>query len=241
VLAYWVPPFSLQQGLKTFGAFSGLYFPMASSTFYLPTRLGVVLVFAAAFLVLLLTGLRRAPRALIWWLAALTIPWAMSYWKPGVFLWYRDSIHMLAPFILLVALGARAIASLPVRTLLLALCLGSSLWGDWVYFSRWQKANPKAVVSYVHRLRANETLVVRPASFASLFQFYNQGTLSVIDEEQLGRPEQRAALKGRNVIFLRLDALSDPIGDALTSELSIVSARYFPGLAQRGITVYQLR
>ena len=33
------------------------------------------------------------------------------------------------------------------------LCLGSQVWGDWIYFHAWQKANPKEVVQYVHWLK----------------------------------------------------------------------------------------
>jgi len=55
------------------------------------------------------------------------------------------------------------------------------------------------------------------------------------------RLEKRVALKGKNVIFVAFDVPADPIGDAFLADYKVLSARYFPGLAHLGITVYELK
>jgi hypothetical protein len=47
-------------------------------------------------------------------------------------------------------------------------------------------------------------------------------------------------LRGRHVIFLAFDVVSDPVGEALLKEFHQTSATLFPGLAHLGITVYEL-
>jgi hypothetical protein len=240
LLGFWTPPFSFANLFKPFTAFSGLYFHMASWTFYLPTRTGFLLLVMLFFLFLFARGVRRGPAVAIYWLSAIIVPWTLSYWQPSVFLWYRYPTHMLPAFILILIAGVFSFASIPLRAVFLALCLACQLWGDWFYLTRWQKANPRAVVTHVHRLRAPNTIVVRPAHFGYLFQFYDQGTMSVVDEEALDNPAQRAALKGRSIVLIRFDA-ANPIADALMAEFKVVSTKRFPGLVPMGITVHQLQ
>jgi hypothetical protein len=241
-LAFWVSPFSVANLAKVFLAYTGLVFNMASGVFYLPARVWLIGLIGFSFAAALGMGLWRGPRAgLSWLLIGLGVPWLISYWKPTVFLWYRYPIHMLPAFVILVAAGLFAIKPRFLGVALVLVCLGSQAWGDWIYFHGWQKANPKAVVSYVHRLRQTNSLVVRPDYFGDLFQFYDQGTTPVIDEHVLDSPGKRAALHGRDVIFVAFDVPSDPIGDALLSEFKPASARYFPGAAHLGITVYELK
>ncbi|MFA5975527.1 MAG: glycosyltransferase family 39 protein [Elusimicrobiota bacterium] len=240
-LSFWVPRFSFASLLQTFGAFSGIYFNMASSTFYLPTVTGIFALLALAHGLALVHGLRRGPSALRYWLCVgLAIPCLISLWKPAIFLWYRYTFHLYPAFCLLLVLGALRWRPRALGILLLATCLGTQLWGSAIYFTRWQKANPKAVVSYIHWLRQPESIVVRPFYFARLFQFYDQGTLPVIDQHLLDSVEKRAALKGKKIILVAFNVPYDPVTDALLSEFKVVSAQNFPGLARLGITVYQL-
>lgn len=241
-VVFWASPFSIKTLGKVFLAFSGLFFNMASSAFYMRstigTFLGVGLVFAGA----LGMGIWRGPRAAVFWLfIGLGIPWLLSLWKPTIFLWYRYTTHMLPAFILLVSAGFLAIKPRLLGASLILIGLGSQVWGDWTYFHGWQKANPKAVVAYIHVLRKPDTLVVRPTYFADLFNFYDLGTTSVIDENLFDSADKRAALRGHSVLFVAFDVPSDPVGDALLRELTPVSARYFPGTAHLGITVYELK
>jgi hypothetical protein len=253
-LAFWVPAFSFANLGKVYLAYTGLIFNMASWTFYLPAKVWLLAVLGLVFAWALVLGVRHGSKAaLIWLTVGLGIPWLLSLWKPTVFLAYRYPIHMFPAFVLLVASGLTAskvrspksniaqTLDLGRRTLLVVVLLGSQGWGDWVYFHAWQKANPKAVVQYVHRLRGPNTIVIRPSYFADLFNFYDQGTTPVIDEHLLDTPEKRAALKGRDILFVAFDVPSDPILEAFLSERQEVPARYFPGTAHLGITVYQLK
>jgi hypothetical protein len=119
--------------------------------------------------------------------------------------------------------------------------LGSQAWGSWIYFHGWQKANPKAVMQYVHWLKAPDSVVIRPSYFADLYSFYDLGTTTPVDENLLDTPEKRAVLKGKHVILIAFDVPYDPVADALLAGLKPLSARYFPGTAHLGITVYQLK
>jgi hypothetical protein len=240
-LVFWASPFSIKSLAKVFLAFSGLYFNMASSVFYLPSTVGgfvgTGLVFAAA----LGLGFWRGPKmAVVWLVVGLGVPWILSAWKPTIFLWYRYTVHMLPAFAILVAAGLLAIRPRALGVCLVLVALGSQVWGDWTYFHGWQKANPKAVVAYVHRIRQSDSIVVRPSYFGELFNFYDLGTSRVIDEHLLDSPDKRVALRGHHAIFLEFDVPSDPVGDAIVGECNPVSATYFPGIAHLGVTVYEL-
>jgi mannosyltransferase len=240
-LTFWASPFSIKGLGKVFLAFSGLYFNMASSIFYMRSIVGgfvgIGLLFAAA----LGLGIWRGPRAAFFWLViGLGIPWGLSAWRPSIFLWYRYTVLMLPAFVILVSSGFLAMRPRWLAGVLIMVAIGAQTWAVWTYFHGWQKANPKAVVAYVHRIRQSDSVVVCPSYFGELFNFYDLGTTRVLDEDILDSPEKRAALRGHHAIFVGFDVPSDPVGDALIREYNPVTARYFPGTAHLGITVYQL-
>ena len=241
-LTFWVPLFSPVNLVKSFAAFTGLYFKAASSVFYLPTTVGFIVLFGAVFLNALLLGLWKGPLSAKLWLGlGLLVPWLLSLWKATIYVWYRYPILVWPAFILLITAGLLSPKSPWLRGALSAVLLTSQIWACHVYFTTWQKANPKAVVQYVHWLKEPNTVVVRPSYFADLFNFYDQGTLPSIDENQLDSPEKRAALKGKDVILLAFDVPSDPIAEAFLTEFHPLTGRYFPGFAHLGITVYHLK
>ena len=241
-LSFWVPAFSVQNLVKVFLPYSGLIFNMASMVFYVHAKVWVLALFGFLFVFAFVIGLRRGPRAaVIWFTVGLLLPWILSYWKAGIFVWYRYPIHMLPAFILVAAAGFLAMRPVGLRVLLILLCLASQGWADWTYFTHWQKANPKAVVAYVHHLRDARTIVIRPAYFADLYNFYDGGATSTLDENALDSADKRAALKGYHILLLAFDVPSDPIADALLREFKVASATYFPGASHLGITVYELR
>jgi uncharacterized membrane protein len=238
----WVPAFAFTNLAKVFLPYTGMIFNMATSVFYVHTQVWVLALWSFLFAAALMMGLWRGPRAaVVWLLMGLTIPWILSYWKAPIFLWYRYPIHMFPAFALLACTGLLAVRPRALRIILIVLCLGTQTWGDWTYFSRWQKSNPKAVVAYVHSLRVADMIVIRPSHFAELFNFYDGGTTTTLDEQVLNAPDKRAALKGRKIILLTFDVPSDPVADGLLREFTPVSARYFPGTAHQGITVYELK
>ncbi len=249
-LNFWVSAFSIINLGKVFLAYSGILFNLASWTFYLPARVWVLTMIGLLFAAALIKGLLKGPRAVVLWLSVgLGVPWLLSLWKASVFVWYRYPVLMLPAFALIVAAGVLSpkseVLSLQssnfgLRTLWIVLLLGSQIRGCWVYFHQWQKANPKAVVQYVHWLGKPNTVVVRPVYFSDLFNFYDQGTSVTLDEHILDSKEKRAALKGHPIILLAFDVPADPIAEALLGEYKQDSARYFPGLAHLGVTVFQL-
>ena len=121
------------------------------------------------------------------------MPWLLSLYTAGIYVWYRYPVLMFPAL----CFSSRRAAAEPrwLAGALLALCLGSQLWGCRFYFSGWEKANPKAVVSYIHTLHAPDTIVVRPAYFANLYNFYDRGETLGIDEHLLDSPEKRAAFE----------------------------------------------
>jgi len=241
-LVFWVPAFSVANLGKVFLAYSGLLFNMASWTFYLPTTIWVLVLIGVAFSGAFLRGIVKGPRVAVIWLAVgLSVPWLLSLWKPTIFVWYRYPVLMLPAFVILVACGTTTVQRMASRTLWMAVLLGSQAWGTWTYFHHWQKANPEAVVRYIHWLKKPATVVVRPSYFADLYAFYDQGTTPAIDEHLLDSPTKRAALKGKDVLLLAFDVPSDPIADAFLAEFETLTVRYFPGTAHLGITVYQLK
>jgi uncharacterized membrane protein len=241
-LVFWVSAFSLANLAKVFLAYSGILFNLASWIFFLPARVWVLAIIGLFFAVALIKGLFVGPRAAVLWLTiGLGVPWLLSLWKAGIFVWYRYPVLMLPAFALLAASGLLSMRPKGLRALIIMGCLASQVWGCWIYFHQWQKANPKAVVQYVHWLRKPDTVVVRPAYFSDLFNFYDQGLSTTLDENVLDSPEKRAALKGHNIILVAFDVPSDPIAEALLNEYKQVSSRYFPGLAHLGIAVVQLQ
>lgn len=241
-VSFWISSFSFGALVKSFIAFTGIYFNMASRAFVLPLVLGLAIPIAACFIFPFLLGAQRAPAAPKFWLAAILVPWLLSAWKPPLFVWYRYPFHMFPAFALILAVGLLEIRPAAFMAGLITVCLGVQAWGTGIYFTRWQKANPKAVVRYVHELRRPNTIVVRPNYFGVLFHFYDQGTTAVIDEDQLADPAHRAALKGRNVILIAFEVPSDPVAAAMLQEFKVVGTpHYFPGYAHLGITVYQLQ
>ena len=241
-MAFWVPGFSMANLGKVFLAFTGIFFNVASWIFFLPTKVWVIALLGLLFTVALMKGLLQGRLGPVAWLVlGLLVPWLLSLWKPGIYLWYRYPVLMLPAFAILVALGVQTIKYVPVRVAIACVLIGSQVWGSWVYFHSWQKANPKAVVQYVHWLRGPDSVVVRPSYFSDLFSFYDQGTSVTLDENVFDSPEKRAALKGKKVILLAFDVPSDPVVEAFLGEFKTLSGRYFPGTAHLGITVYQLK
>jgi mannosyltransferase len=241
-LAFWVPAFSVANLGKVFLAYAGLLFNMASWTFYLRTTIWVLVIIGIAFAGVFVKGIVSGPRAAIWWLAVgLGVPWLLSLWKPAIFVWYRYPILMLPAFAILVAAGLLGIKPRAIQILVTVMLLSSQIWGTWTYFHHWQKANPEAVVRYIHWLKKPATVVVRPSYFAALFGFYDQGTTPALDEHLMDSPTKRASLKGKDILLVAFDVPSDPVADAFLNEFETLTARYFPGTAHLGITVYQLK
>jgi hypothetical protein len=255
-LSFWVAPASPANLAKALVAFTGLFFHYASLTFRAPGPLALHVIIGLLFLAALACGVKTGPRAAVVWLfIGLGVPYVLSYWVHGLFVWYRYPVVAYPAFIILVSSIAQEsneqwsmsnekglqYSLFIARCSLLSLFVLSGLSGCWTYFTTFQKANPKAVVAYVDALESPRAVVVRPSYFGELFSYYDRGTAPVIDQHTLSTPEERAALKGKQVILVAFDVPSDPVGEALRSEFTVVSRRHFPSYAHLGITVYELR
>lgn len=241
-LSFWVPSASAANLVKPFFAFSGIYFPVASSVFTLSGPFILKAILGGLFLWALVRSFFQGPRAAKFWLLlGLGLPFLLSYRWWGLFVWYRYPSLIYPAFVLLVAAGVMSICSPRLRWMYIVLLLVGEGWGAWIYSTRWQKANPKAVVAYVHSLETAQTQVIRPAYFAPLFTFYDHGASKVWDEHLLDSDDKRMALKGKPLIFISFDTPRDEIRDALLSQFTATSQRYFPGFAHLGITVYELK
>jgi len=238
---FWTPPFGVANLLKTFAAYCGLFFNMASWSFYLPTRLFVWVLIGLVFAASMIVGMRRLRGPTVWLTAGLLVPWLVSYWARSLYVWYRYPTHMLPAFLLLVGAGLCALRPRAIAAVAISICLAANAWGCVFYFTRFQKANPKIVVTYIHHIRTPAAVVVRPIYFSDLFRFYDQETTRAVDEHLYDTPERRAMLRTKQVILVAFDTPQDDVADAFLHEYKIHSRQYFPGLAHLGITVYDLR
>ncbi len=241
-LSFWVAPASPANLAKTAIAFTGLYFNHASTIFHAPGPDVLHVVLGGLMFLLAFLGLRKGSRLpLVWLLVGLGMPYLMSYYRHGLYVWYRYPSLVYPAFILSVAGGLWMIKRPVVRSLILAGFLGMSAWSCFAYKTSWQKANPKDVVSYVQQIAGPDATIIRPAYFAPLFAYYAPNRRRVIDQDKLDSAERRAGLKPGPVVFIAFDVPNDPVRDALLSEFSVKSRRVFPGRSHLGITVYELQ
>jgi mannosyltransferase len=240
-LGFWVPPASIANLWRTFIAYTGLSFKAASADFHSPGPwlwrfLCGVLWFVCAFV-----GFVRGPKSARWLLSiGLLLPWLISYFQKSIFVWYRYPVIFYPAFLLIAASGWSALRWRH-RWGILPILLASQLFGCWTYFSGWQKANPKQVMAYVRMKRDPQTVIVRPAYFSALFNFYNPDHWPAIDEHLLDDDTKRNAYQGQKILLISFDEPADPIRDALLQNYSVESAITFPGFAHLAITVYELR
>jgi uncharacterized membrane protein len=242
IMNFWIDPPSFLNLARTFTGFCNLGFRFASSQFILTHSSAINIVLGSLFFIGLLVGLWKGPLpARLWLTVGCGVPFIVSFWKPTIYVWYRYPVILFPAFVLLTTAGFEKLFSKKRALFFIhAVIAVAFIWGDWIYFTAWEKANPRAVVTYVDSLATPETVVVRPAYFADLFAMYNKSDASVVDSHTLDSVDKRAAFRGKPVILLAFDVPADPITDAFLSERKGTSSRYFPGTAHLGITVYTL-
>ncbi len=248
---WWIDRPSPMNLFNTFTAFCGVRFNFAASKFLLSplpwARACVLLVFAVG----LARGLWKgalAPR--LWFVVGLFTPYLLSYWMPSIYVWWRYPLLVYPAFLWLVVEGWMSFSLVRLKQGALVFLLLSQVGGTWVYLTRWEKANPKAVGAYVTSLSDSllesresmrkDVVIVRPAYFAALFSYYDQTGLTVLDQDKLDSVSKRAALKGKEIILLAFDVPSDPIIEAFRQEFQVTSSRAFPAIARMGVTVLTL-
>jgi uncharacterized membrane protein len=226
---------------KTFVAFTGFQFQFGNQSFIHPWPLWLAIADIVIMAGLFLWGFFKGPRLARLWLAiGIGVPFLISYWQP-MYLWYRYPFLSYGAFVLLLISGLSRVPSRWVRAGFVLFILSAEAAACLHYFGGWQKGNAKNALDYVHRLQTGASLLVRPGYFSDVMSYYDRTPVSqVLDEANLDSPEKRLALRGKHVIFLSLDVPSDPVGEALRSELTVHSRRDFPAIPLHGITVYEL-
>jgi hypothetical protein len=239
--AFWANPPGLKNAVLTFLTYTQLSFRFASNTFVLTSRPVTIAAAVVCYLGAVGVGLWKGPSLLRWWLLlGLGLPFALSFWKPHLYVSYRYTYIVYPAFVLLVAHGLQAIRVRVVQVGMAAFLLVLTASGTHAYFTRWEKANPMSVARYVGERATTRTAVVRPAYFAKLFDFYYRGAGQVIDEDTLDSTAARRAVADRPMIFVAFDVPSDPVGDALLAERRVLSAHAFSGHSHLGVHVYEL-
>lgn len=240
-LVFWADPPQWSNLVKTFGAYMGLQFRFASSQFDWPGPPWLQWLLAASQVAALGLGLMQAPKAARWWLiVGLGTPFLVSFVTPSLYLWYRYPVLVLPAFIVLTVYGAYRFPAI-WRRIFFATWILAGGSGSMACVNRWDKANPKNVVAYVHTLEQPGSVIIRPAYFADLFAYYDQGRSLTVDQHRLDTFAKREALRGKEILLISFEVPSDPIGDALRRQYRVVSARSFPGFADLGIIVYQMK
>src|SRR5262249_41202250 len=153
-MAFWVPHATPLNLLLPFLAFTNLHFPVASSVFdisngHLWPKVLIGIVYGCAFF----RGCRKGPRSAWFWLGmGLVLPFILSYRWPSIFVWYRFPMFVYPAFVLIITSGLISTTNRRLRWGMVGLLLLAEVCGAWMYFHSWQKANPKAVVAYVHSI-----------------------------------------------------------------------------------------
>jgi mannosyltransferase len=241
-LSFWVPRASPATLAQSVVAFTGVYFRYASRLFVMPGSFPLAVGVALLNAGVIAYGGRRAPKAAgVWLLAGLGLPFGVSFCTQSPFVWYRYPSLIFPAFVILQASCLHSLPSRRWRNVAISILLIAGSASCYAYLNTWEKANPKSVMTYIHQSRRPGSVVIRPAYFAPLFAYYAPGAAGVIDQDKLDSVERRAALRGKDILFIAFDVPEDPVREALLSEFKVVSVKTFPGYAHLGITVYRLR
>ena len=240
---FWVEGPSWREWYWLAGAYSGTYFKLASAVFDSPAPLrwlGSCVLIGLAAVAIFEAFRKDAPTSLrfvvLCSLGTLLIPFALSVVKPEVFLWYRYTViaFPLFCFLLGVASAADRLRQwvIPAAGFLLA----AGLFGAARYFS-WQKSNAREVASCVDSLAAGGVnIVIRPASFAPLLNYYYGGNAVQFDETYLDNPLGEIVDTASAFIYVSLD-VPNGIRDYMDSHFLKSFERRFPGEAHMGMVV----
>jgi len=238
----WVETPNVMEPAHLIAAFAGSYFRMASSIYSL--SLPVILCSAIALLFLLLRAVVGGWRTsadlayrgfLIGAGATLLIPFALSFWKPEIFVWYRYPV-IVVPVVCVAAGGVFRTRGGKIAALAVAILLMSEVLGTIHYFN-WSKSNVRDVATYVESVTGNDVrLLIRPKIFARLLNFYYRGTARQLDEAYLDEPVGEIVDTAASFAYVSLDVPNE-IRDYMDQHFDKLSERKFPGEAHLGIIV----
>ena len=242
-LAEWVVPAGPMELVRLAGAFSGGSFQMASAAFALPWPLQALA--GCAFLALLVGLSRRAFGSsgegdlcalLVCAGVTVIVPFAVSFWIPKLFLWYRYPV-IVFPILCVCAgslvrgRGRERFLAIPVVVLVAVGLIGTA-----AYFS-WSKSNVRDVAECVEEATKEDVrMIIRPRSFAFLLNYYYHGTAVELDETYLDQPLGEIVDTAASFVYVSLDIPSE-IRSYMDGHFDKVAERTFPGEAHMGMVV----
>lgn len=240
---FWAERASVAEVVKLILAFSGSYFKMASSVFDSPFTVKAIGGLAVA---VLLSGLAVAAarsaanlylRAVLLTLGfTLAIPFAISFIRPEIFLWYRYTVIVFPVFSLALAAADLTGRLKPVNAAALSLIVLIGVYGTLRYQS-WQKSNVKDVARYVESVTRDDVkIIIRPAYFAPLLDYYYRGDAAELDEAYLDSPLGSVVDTARSFVYVSLDVPNE-IRTYMDAHFEKSASRVFPGEAHMGMVV----
>lgn len=240
---FWAERPNLPELIHLAEAFTGTYFSMASSTFDSPFILKVVAGIAGT--AVLLTGMpkltghhpdRFARAAGLCLPVTLLVPFAASFIKPEIFLWYRYPVIVFPLFCLIAGYAAaadrRQIAAVAVSVLIAVGSVNS------MRLFSWSKSNVRDVALYVGQTldESGVTMLIRPATFAPLLNYYYHGRAVQYDETYLDKPLGQIVDTASAFMYVSLD-VHNSIRTYMDGHFDKISERVFPAQAHLGLIV----
>ena len=224
-------------------AFAGSYFKMASAVFDLPMVLKIVS--GTAIMIFFLTSMKAvlgksanvAMRGVVLCFGvSLALPFAVSFIRPEIFLWYRYSVIVFPVFCVCIG-GVTMIERWKAVTIAaVAILILVGVFGTVRYYS-WSKANVKDVAAYVGAAADDSVhIIIRPAYFAPLLNYYYKGDAAQFDEAYLDTPLGCVVDTARSFVYVSLD-VPNVIRDYMDNHLVKTAGRSFPGEAHMGMVV----
>ncbi len=222
------------------GAFSGVSFRMASAVFTMPWPVTAAAGLACFVLVVHLVrkaftspgdGTLRAMLLVVG--VTIIVPYALSFWVPKLFLWYRYPVILLP--VLCVCVGAATdrswLPAIPALVLIVAGVAGTA------HYFTWSKSNVRDVASYVEEATKDSVrMVIRPHNFAFLLNYYYHGKAVQLDETYLDKPLGEIVDTAASFVYVSLD-VPNGIRDYMDWHFDKIAERRFPGEAHLGMVV----
>lgn len=239
---WWTESASMNHLLWTELAFSGVYFKLASGVFESPVAVKLLGAIATVPLLVLAVwaGRRKeawAIRAVLFSiLATAALAFAASVVHPETYLWYRYPVILFPFFCIALAVGLNHIKMYPLRLAFAGVFLLLAGVGTFRYF-HWEKANAKSVAAFVETIASEKTdVVIRPAYFADLFNYYYRGRAQQVNEGAFDDTIAPAIQNVNQFVLITLD-IPNEVRDYINTHFEKVMERKFPGEAHTGIVV----
>ncbi len=216
---------------------------MASAVFQQPTEIEIVGVLATSLIIaatlLTVIGKRidlKSQALLVVFSISFALPFAMSFYRQEAFVWYRHPVILFPMFCLILGGALSQQKNRKVVQFLIVILVLIGAAGTVRYFS-WSKSNVRDVAEYADLITQDSVkLIIRPANFAPLLNYYYHGDARQLDETYLDQPLGRIVDTARSFVYISLDVPND-IRTYMDSHFMKIRERKFPGEAHMGMIV----